>query len=95
MVILVKKLAHVALEKFCAMLPSKGCGNGVGSVGGALGTTGTGWLEIGIRDDELAGDAVVVDETDGEAESDAWGSGLRLWALQLDPRSGDSSRNDS
>jgi hypothetical protein len=40
-VILAKKLEHERLEKFCAMLPSKGCGKGVGRVGGVLGIVGT------------------------------------------------------
>jgi len=81
LVILAKKLEHVELEKFCAMLPSKVEGT-VGRVGGVLGIIGAGWSLIGVCDEELAGGAeVVVDNVDWEAKSDSdactWGSGLR------------------
>ena len=42
LVMLAKKSEHVTLEKFCAMPSSNGWGNGVGSVGGALGIVGIG-----------------------------------------------------
>jgi len=78
----------------------------VGRVGGALGMIGAGWSLIGVRDEELAGGAeVVVDGVGWEAKSDSelctWGSGLRLWTVQLDslPHSrhenSDCGRSDS
>ena len=78
----------------------------MGRVGGALGIIGAGWSLIGVCDEELArGAEVVVDDAGWEAKSDSevctWGSGLRLWTVQLDslPNSrhenSDSGRSDS
>ena len=87
------------------MLPSKGRGNGVGRVGGALEIIGMGWSLMDVCDELAADVEVVVGDADWEGESDSevciWGSGLRLWTCQFDglpnPRheNGDSGRNNS
>jgi hypothetical protein len=49
---LLKKLKHVALEKFCVTSESNGWGKGVGRTGGDAGTVGIGWLVDDVEDVE-------------------------------------------
>lgn len=99
LVMLLKKLKHDMLEKFCVRLASKGCKNGIGRVGGVDGTVGTGALAVDVGE-------VLGEETTGEDEIDDAScrgskSRWRLCGVQLraceanlshDPASGASAK---
>lgn len=89
-VMFVKKLRHDRLEKFWAIMPSYGCGNGVGRGGGDDGTVGTATpLAEGTGFDEEPDARADVAVCVGDAET--W----RLWCCSGRRRSGALSGDET
>ena len=63
---LLKKLKHVTLEKFCVKSESNGWGKGVGRTGGVAGIVGIGWVLVDVEDEELPAEDGELPAEDGE-----------------------------